>query len=152
MLRGHSRRRSVLKYLGFQSLRLHRTLFWVTGIPLTQVKTCLKFWGLPRKRIWYVRGLLWKLVNVDNFGCRDIPSPISSVCGCVRECRLFCWLLCWEGGLTRRGTQYDPIFPAQRRGGGLGSRPKKMYGKRLGDGVEYHLMSLREEAHNKTTQ
>ena len=27
------------------------------------------------------------------------------------------------------------------RGGGLGSRPKKMYGQRLGDGVEYHLMS-----------
>ena len=25
--------------------------------------------------------------------------------------------------------------------GGLGSRPKKMYGERLGDGVEYHLMS-----------
>ena len=27
------------------------------------------------------------------------------------------------------------------RGAGLGSRPKKMYGERLGDGVEYHLMS-----------
>ena len=27
------------------------------------------------------------------------------------------------------------------RGGGQGSRPKKMYGQRLGDGVEYHLMS-----------
>jgi len=27
------------------------------------------------------------------------------------------------------------------RGGGLGSRPKKMYGERLGDGVGYHLMS-----------
>ena len=27
-----------------------------------------------------------------------------------------------------------------RRGGGLGSRPKNMYGERLGDGVEYHLM------------
>ena len=27
------------------------------------------------------------------------------------------------------------------RGEGLGSRPKKMYGERLGDGVEYHLMS-----------
>ena len=26
------------------------------------------------------------------------------------------------------------------RGWGLGSRPKKMYGERLGDGVEYHLM------------
>jgi len=29
----------------------------------------------------------------------------------------------------------------RERGGGLGSRPKKMYGERLGDGVEYHLMS-----------
>ena len=29
----------------------------------------------------------------------------------------------------------------RRRGGGLGSRPKKMYGERLGDGVEYRLMS-----------
>ena len=28
-----------------------------------------------------------------------------------------------------------------RRGGGLGSRPKKMYGERWGDGVKYHLMS-----------
>ena len=28
-----------------------------------------------------------------------------------------------------------------RRGGGLGSRPTKMYVERLGDGVEYHLMS-----------
>ena len=27
------------------------------------------------------------------------------------------------------------------RGGGLGSRPKQMYGERLVDGVEYHLMS-----------
>ena len=26
---------------------------------------------------------------------------------------------------------------------GLGSRPKKMYGERLGDGVEYHLIALR---------
>ena len=26
------------------------------------------------------------------------------------------------------------------RGGGLGSRPKKMYWEYLGDGVEYHLM------------
>ena len=29
---------------------------------------------------------------------------------------------------------------ARLRGGGLGSRPKKMYGERLGDGVEYHFM------------
>ena len=29
---------------------------------------------------------------------------------------------------------------AMLRGGGLGSRPKKMYGEKLGDGVEHHLM------------
>jgi len=28
----------------------------------------------------------------------------------------------------------------ERRGGGLGSRPKQIYGERLGDGVEYHVM------------
>ena len=28
-----------------------------------------------------------------------------------------------------------------QRGGGLGSRPQKVYRERLGDGVEYHLMS-----------
>ena len=37
--------------------------------------------------------------------------------------------------------QQPIVQPIPRRGGGLGSRPKKMYGKRLGDGVEYHLMS-----------
>ena len=32
------------------------------------------------------------------------------------------------------------ICSLSRTGGGLGSRPKKMYGERLGDEVEYHLM------------
>jgi len=36
---------------------------------------------------------------------------------------------------------YTPSFWSLMRGGGLGSRPKKIYGERLGDGVEYHLMS-----------
>jgi len=35
----------------------------------------------------------------------------------------------------------NPHLHTITRGGGLGSRPKKMYGERLGDGVEYHLMS-----------
>ena len=50
---------------------------------------------------------------------------------CVYECRALlslCWLLLSEFR--------DLVL----RGGGLGSRPKKMYGERLGDGVEYHLM------------
>jgi len=37
-------------------------------------------------------------------------------------------------GFTRLGRAI------QGRGGGLGSRPKNMYGETLGDGVEYHLM------------
>jgi len=43
-------------------------LFRVTGTPFSQLKPCLKFWGLPRKRVWFARGLLWKLVG--NFGSR----------------------------------------------------------------------------------
>ena len=31
-------------------------------------------------------------------------------------------------------------YCSRLRGGGLGSRPKKMYGERLRNGVEYHLM------------
>ena len=32
--------------------------FWVTGTPFTQVNPFLRFLGLPRKRVWNVRGLL----------------------------------------------------------------------------------------------
>jgi len=42
------------------------------------------------------------------------------------------------GNQTRRD---EVLGGVAKRGGGLGSRPKKMYGERLGDGVEYHLMS-----------
>ena len=35
---------------------------------------------------------------------------------------------------------YRLCMYSQLRGGGLGSRPKKIYGESLGDGVEYHLM------------
>ena len=60
---------------------------------------------------------------------------------CVREIKLF---VC----VHVRGPVcvQDRVFVCktecarQRRGRGLGSRPKKMYGERLGDGVEYHLM------------
>jgi len=46
-------------------------------------------------------------------------------------------------GKSPRNSQKNPnaLERALWRGGGLGSRPKKMYGERLGDGVEYHLMS-----------
>ena len=42
---------------------------------------------------------------------------------------------------TRIGKVQIPWGVVDLRGGGLGSRPNKMYGERLGDGVEYHLMS-----------
>ena len=46
-----------------------------------------------------------------------------------------------EGERERERERFSTV-PSSRnvRGGGLGSRPKKMYGERLGDGVEYHLM------------
>ena len=64
-----SPRRSHLQYLDLQNLRFNRKLFWVTGTPFIHVKPCLKCWGLPRKRVWHVRGLLWKLVG--HFGNRN---------------------------------------------------------------------------------
>jgi len=68
---------------------------------------------------------------------------------CVGNVSVF---LCWNKGkcnfLTSRSphrTAFIHDAPVHliliKRGGGLGSRPKKMYGERLGDGVEYHLMS-----------
>ena len=42
---------------------------------------------------------------------------------------------------TQCGRDYTQCGRCSTRGGGLGSRPKKMYWEYLGDGVEYHLMS-----------
>jgi len=64
-----SRRRPDSKCLDLQIFQLSWILFWMTGTPFTQVKIFLKFWGLPRKRVSYVRGLLWK--RVGNFGIRN---------------------------------------------------------------------------------
>ena len=44
-------------------------------------------------------------------------------------------------GLSTESTLVWGGDDVQARGGGLGSRPKKMYGERLGNGVQYHLMS-----------
>ena len=55
--------------LDLQIIQFSWILFWVTGTPFTHGKTCLKFWGLPRKRVWYVRALLWKLDG--NLGSRN---------------------------------------------------------------------------------
>jgi len=53
----------------------------------------------------------------------------------------------WNDYKADFGEFLDPVVMSGKcnggdamRGGGLGSRPKKMYGERLGDGVEYHLM------------
>ena len=47
-------------------------------------------------------------------------------CVCVRVCMCLC--------------ESAEFFVGLHGSGHLGSRPKKMYGERLGDGVEYHLM------------
>jgi len=65
----HTRRRSDMKHLDLQIIHFSWIFFWVTdGDPFTIMKTSLKSWGLPRTRVWYVRGLLWKLVG--NLGSR----------------------------------------------------------------------------------
>jgi len=55
---------------------------------------------------------------------------------CVRVCVFVC--VCVHSVILERSDFRKRLCV---RGGGLGSKPKKMYGERLGDGVEYHLMS-----------
>ena len=38
-------------------------------------------------------------------------------------------------------SSHSPDLDVEREVGSWGRDPKKMYGERLGDGVEYHLMS-----------
>jgi len=71
----------VCMYINVESCHMNeifsRPIFGVTGTPFTQVKPCLKFWGLPRIRVWYVRGLIWNLVA--NLAVVIIWSLVSSV-------------------------------------------------------------------------
>ena len=61
----------------------------------------------------------------------DWRTCIQGVCG---ECLV-------DMSHTHIGYRARVLVPrVEWRGGGLGSRPEKMYGERLGDGVEYHLM------------
>ena len=79
-------------------------------------------------------------------GTNDIcvPLKISTLdsiymyCVIPREILLEVYFLPWDSYLFQ--IIFDGVGAAQWRGGGLGSRPKKMYAERLGDGVEYHLM------------
>ena len=62
-----------------------------------------------------------------------------NVCVCVWNVRMFACV--WDMRMCVCMGCKDVSMCIGRRGGGLGSRPKKMYGERLRDGVEYHLMS-----------
>jgi len=79
--------RLSLKYLDLQIVLFSWILFWVTGTAFTSMKPWLEFWGLPRKRAWYVRELLWKFVGF--FGSRNHVKCVAvrcSVLQCVAVC------------------------------------------------------------------
>jgi len=58
-----------LKLFASPDLSVFLIDLWVSGTPFTQLKLCLKLWGLHSKRFWYVRRLPWKVV--EYFGSRD---------------------------------------------------------------------------------
>jgi len=74
------------------------------------------------------------------FQCVALSAACCSVLQCVT---VRCSVLQCDAFVadvwSRRSLSADPPC-VLGRGGGLGSRPTKMYGERLGDGVEYHLM------------
>jgi len=61
-------------------------------------------------------------------------------CG-VFVCSLYTHMTNTNSTRIQGTPDFEKHTHGRRRGGGLGSRPKKMYGERLRDGVEYHLMS-----------
>jgi len=69
--------------------RFSRRSFALTGTPFTHVKPCIRFWGLPQKRVWYVRGLLWKLAG--NFGSRNYFK--SDLLRLWEPCPTFEWVM-----------------------------------------------------------
>ena len=74
---------------------------------------------------------LWILVN-------SLYTHINSLCTHINNLDVSFNTLFTTGFLNIHSLW---ILGHPERGGGLGSRPTKMYGERLGDGVEYHLMS-----------
>ena len=80
----------------------------------------------------------------DMRACRSLVATLQHIvmyCNTLQDMRAFRSLV-----TTVRFREFLPRTTLLHicdiaRGGGLGSRPQKMYGERLGDGVEYHLMS-----------
>jgi len=64
----HSRRRQDSKYWDLQIYGFAVNSFESRAL-FTHMKTCWKFWGLPRKCVWCARGLVWKLIEI--FGGRN---------------------------------------------------------------------------------
>ena len=66
--------------------------------------------------------------EIKLFVCVHVRGPV-----CVQD-RDRVFVCKTECGCARQSVSVQDRV----RGGGLGSRPKKIYGERLGDGVEYH--------------
>ena len=77
------------------------------------------------------------------FGCLNVLNVLMSRLYCISVLHVcIAYLYCMSVLHVIPLSVLDVLIHkvGARRGGGLGSRPKKMYGERLGDGVEYHLM------------
>ena len=82
--RSWTARVQFLHSLARRSVYLDLQIRWVSLLSdgdsiFTHVKAYLKFWGLPRKRVWYAGRFLRKLD--PNFGICNYFQSISSVCG-----------------------------------------------------------------------
>ena len=106
-------------------------IFFMEKNGILQKKNHRRKWNLTKTLLH--RGSLTQAYLYSNT-VLCIQIPLASIHNCIFfSCRLIYTLL-------SPIRFYHPVC-VRMRGGGLGSRPKKMYGERLGDGVEYHLMS-----------
>jgi len=78
---------------GFRSVGFPDRSFEWRGLHLHTWNFCMKIWGLPWKRVWYVRGLLWKLVEIfgsRNYLMSDFLRPWIPICSHLQITSVLC--------------------------------------------------------------
>ena len=73
--------------------------------------------------------------------CSRVLQCVAAYRRQFSHCFWLAFLVFRENAFSYRKCQNVSSKTHPGRRGGPGSRPKKIYGERLGDGVEYHLMS-----------
>ena len=136
---------SVLQCVAMNFSRLKVSARMKAQVSKKWVAVCFDMlqWVATAERPRYLKRHIYiQHISRETYTCERRPTKETYKYRCRNDdTSLKMFSTCWAGWEDRTHKQ-QPLAQQElvTRGGGLGSRPKKMYGERLGDGVEYHLM------------